>query len=106
MVLNLLNNAFDATLEGSNPQPRIKLELVDAGECVNVRVTNTGRTIPQEVREFMFKPFFTTKPAGKGTGLGLSIVSHILSTHGGSVYLDTGAQETCFVAAFPKRQKR
>jgi len=49
-----------------------------------------GIGIPPEVREKMFNPFFTTKPAGEGTGLGLSI-SHdiIVKQHSGSIEVDT-----------------
>jgi two-component system NtrC family sensor kinase len=50
----------------------------------------SGTGIPPEVKEKLFNPFFTTKPAGEGTGLGLSI-SHdiIVQQHGGSIELDT-----------------
>ena len=46
--------------------------------------------IPPEVREKMFNPFFTTKPAGEGTGLGLSITHDIIvKQHSGSIEVDT-----------------
>jgi two-component system NtrC family sensor kinase len=57
---------------------------------VEVRIRDNGTGIPPEVKEQMFNPFFTTKPAGEGTGLGLSI-SHdiIVKQHGGSIEVDT-----------------
>ena len=60
------------------------------GDSVEIRIRDNGTGIPPEVKEKMFNPFFTTKPAGDGTGLGLSI-SHdiIVKQHGGSIEVDT-----------------
>ncbi|MGB9401151.1 MAG: ATP-binding protein, partial [Pseudolabrys sp.] len=60
------------------------------GDSVEIRIRDNGSGIPPDVRERMFNPFFTTKPAGEGTGLGLSI-SHdiIVKQHGGSIDVDT-----------------
>ena len=57
---------------------------------VEIRIRDNGTGIPPEVKERIFNPFFTTKPAGEGTGLGLSI-SHdiIVKQHGGSIEVDT-----------------
>ena len=66
------------------PRPR------SLGDRVEIRIRDNGTGIPPEVKEKMFNPFFTTKPAGEGTGLGLSI-SHdiIVKQHGGSIEVDT-----------------
>ena len=60
------------------------------GDSVEIRIRDNGTGIPAEVKEKLFNPFFTTKPAGEGTGLGLSI-SHdiIVKQHGGSIEVDT-----------------
>ena len=60
------------------------------GDRVEIRIRDNGTGIPPEVKEKLFNPFFTTKPAGEGTGLGLSI-SHdiIVKQHGGSIEVDT-----------------
>ena len=60
------------------------------GDAVEVRIRDNGTGIPAEVKEKMFNPFFTTKPAGEGTGLGLSM-SHdiIVKQHGGTIDVET-----------------
>ena len=60
------------------------------GHSVEIRIRDNGTGIPAEVKEKMFNPFFTTKPAGEGTGLGLSM-SHdiIVKQHGGSIDVAT-----------------
>jgi signal transduction histidine kinase len=60
------------------------------GKKVEIRIRDNGVGIPPEVREKMFNPFFTTKPAGEGTGLGLSITHDIIvKQHSGSIEVDT-----------------
>jgi two-component system NtrC family sensor kinase len=60
------------------------------GDKVEIRIRDNGTGIPEEVKEKIFNPFFTTKPAGEGTGLGLSM-SHdiIVKQHGGRIEVDT-----------------
>jgi signal transduction histidine kinase len=60
------------------------------GDRVEIRIRDSGPGVPPEVREKMFNPFFTTKPAGEGTGLGLSITHDIIAKqHSGSIEVDT-----------------
>ena len=64
--------------------------LSSLGDRVEIRVRDNGTGIPPEVKEKMFNPFFTTKPAGEGTGLGLSICHDIIvKQHGGAIEVDT-----------------
>ena len=60
------------------------------GNHVEIRIRDNGTGIPSEVKEKIFNPFFTTKPAGEGTGLGLSM-SHdiVVKQHGGRIDVDT-----------------
>ncbi|MFZ1198250.1 MAG: ATP-binding protein [Pseudolabrys sp.] len=60
------------------------------GDKVEISIRDNGTGIPPQVKDKIFNPFFTTKPAGEGTGLGLSI-SHdiIVKQHGGSIEIDT-----------------
>jgi two-component system, NtrC family, sensor kinase len=60
------------------------------GDDVEITIRDNGIGIPPEVKEKMFNPFFTTKPAGEGTGLGLSITHDIIvKQHSGSIEVDT-----------------
>src|SRR6516225_3021720 len=62
----------------------------DLDNKVEIRIRDNGVGIPPEVKEKMFNPFFTTKPAGEGTGLGLSITHDIIvKQHSGSIEVDT-----------------
>jgi signal transduction histidine kinase len=75
------------------------------GDSVEIRIRDNGAGIPPEVKERMFNPFNTTKPAGEGTGLGLSI-SHdiIVKQHGGSIEVDTQPGEfTEFTIVLPRK---
>ena len=76
----------------------------DRGEHVEIRIRDNGTGIPPHVKEKMFNPFFTTKPAGEGTGLGLSM-SHdiIVKQHGGTIEVVTEpGQFTEFTVILPR----
>jgi Histidine kinase-, DNA gyrase B-, and HSP90-like ATPase len=95
-LLNLISNGFyaatkrKAEINGGNYEPTLAATTKNLGDSVEIRIRDNGTGIPPEVKEKMFNPFFTTKPAGEGTGLGLSI-SHdiIVKQHGGSIEVDT-----------------
>ncbi|WP_442895641.1 GAF domain-containing protein [Bradyrhizobium sp. AZCC 1719] len=96
VLLNLVSNGFYAVTkrrkESGEPgfEPTLRAGTKDLGDAVEIRIRDNGTGIPPEVREKMFNPFFTTKPAGEGTGLGLSM-SHdiIVKQHGGTIDVDT-----------------
>jgi len=96
VLLNLISNGFyAATKRKAQPnadgfEPILAAATKNLGDRVEIRIRDNGTGIPPEVKEKMFNPFFTTKPAGEGTGLGLSI-SHdiIVKQHGGSIEVDT-----------------
>ena len=75
---------------GGGYEPTLSASTKSLGDSVAITVRDNGTGIAPEVRERLFSPFFTTKPAGEGTGLGLSI-SHdiIVKQHGGSIEVDT-----------------
>ena len=95
-LLNLILNGFYAATKrkaetnGGDYEPTLTASTKNLGDRVEIRIRDNGTGIPPDVKEKIFNPFFTTKPAGEGTGLGLSI-SHdiIVKQHGGSIEVDT-----------------
>jgi two-component system NtrC family sensor kinase len=95
-LLNLISNGFYAAIQrkaetnGGECAPTLAASTKSLGDRVEIRIRDNGTGIPPEVKEKMFNPFFTTKPAGEGTGLGLSL-SHdiIVKQHGGAIEVDT-----------------
>jgi GAF domain-containing protein len=95
VLLNLVSNGFYAATRRSEETngdyaPILAAATKNLGDRVEITIRDNGTGILPEVKEKMFNPFFTTKPAGEGTGLGLSI-SHdiIVKQHGGSIEVDT-----------------
>ncbi|HUI15504.1 MAG TPA: GAF domain-containing protein [Xanthobacteraceae bacterium] len=96
VLLNLISNGFYAAhkrkdqADGGDFEPTLAAATKDLGDRVEIRIRDNGTGIPPEVKEKIFNPFFTTKPAGEGTGLGLSI-SHdiIVKQHAGTIGIDT-----------------
>ncbi|MEZ5646061.1 MAG: ATP-binding protein [Burkholderiaceae bacterium] len=85
VIMNLLQNAFDATSAQAPAQRLVQVDSgIEDGQAV-VRVHDSGPGIPPEHLSRIFDPFFTTKPVGKGTGLGLSISYGIVEQHGGQL---------------------
>ena len=96
VLLNLISNGFYAATKrraetnGGDYKPTLAAATKNLGDRVEISIRDNGTGIPPEVKEKMFNPFFTTKPAGEGTGLGLSI-SHdiVVKQHGGAIEADT-----------------
>jgi signal transduction histidine kinase len=94
-LLNFISNGFYAASKRSAEtnggyEPTLAATTKNLGDRVEIAIRDNGTGIPSDVKEKMFNPFFTTKPAGEGTGLGLSI-SHdiIVKQHGGSIEVET-----------------
>jgi signal transduction histidine kinase len=95
VFLNLISNGFYAATKRKQTgdetfEPTLSATTKSLGNSVEIRIRDNGTGIPLEVKEKMFNPFFTTKPAGEGTGLGLSM-SHdiVVKQHGGKIDVDT-----------------
>jgi signal transduction histidine kinase len=110
VFLNLIANGFYAASKRKETsddtfEPSLSAATKDLGRKVEIRIRDNGTGVSQDVRERMFNPFFTTKPAGEGTGLGLSM-SHdiVVKQHGGTIDVATepGAF-TEFIITLPRR---
>src|SRR6185437_9757450 len=91
VLLNLFNNAFYAVHQKKkqNPEgylPQVTLTTVNKSSFVEIVVKDNGTGIPDDIKEKIMQPFFTTKPTGQGTGLGLSLSYDIVvKAHNGKI---------------------
>jgi signal transduction histidine kinase/ligand-binding sensor domain-containing protein len=108
VLLNLINNAFYTVNERSKkgetgymPTVSITTQLT-ANSQLLIAVKDNGNGIPEEIKNKIFQPFFTTKPTGEGTGLGLSLAYDIVKAHGGEIKIETKENEgTTFIIQLP-----
>lgn len=86
VFMNIISNAADALFETDVKPKRIIIKTsVDDSKNICISIQDNGNGISAEIKEKIFNPFFTTKPAGKGTGLGLSISYQIVEKHRGRI---------------------
>jgi signal transduction histidine kinase len=110
VFLNLFGNGFyaanqrRATEADPNFRPTLKVRTRELGGAVEIAVRDNGTGVAPELRDRLFQPFFTTKPAGEGTGLGLSISYEIVTQgHGGTIAVDSRVGEfTEFAVRLPR----
>lgn len=100
VLLNLINNSYQAT--SSYPHPWIKIKMEELPNMYRIQITDCGEKISSTIRQKLFQPFFTTKDIGVGTGLGLSISRGIIEEHRGKLYYQDEAPNTTFVIELPK----
>jgi len=109
-LLNLISNGFYAASKRKSDardgsfEPVLSAVTRNLGRTVEIRIRDNGTGIPPEVKEKMFNPFFTTKPAGEGTGLGLSMTHDIIvKQHGGRIDVETSLGVfTEFIITLPR----
>lgn len=92
VFLNLLSNSIDAIQARKDAHESGKIEIITSHDEQNDEIKlifrDNGIGVPEDVRQKMYDPFFTTKSVGKGTGLGLSIVYQIIDLHQGSIHFE------------------
>ncbi len=123
VILNLLNNAFQAVQEKAKTaradyQPTVSIKTLSAHtepgipgnkqtqseipnptsqiqnpKSITIAIQDNGPGIPDAIKDKIFQPFFTTKPTGQGTGLGLSLSYDIVKAHGGEIFLQAPSDE-------------
>ena len=111
VFLNLIGNGFYAankrrrTMNDGTFRPALTVTTRDLGKAVEVTVRDNGFGIPDDIRDKLFQPFFTTKPPGEGTGLGLSISYEIVTKErGGTIRVASKAGAfTEFIVTLPRR---
>ncbi len=118
VILNLCNNAFDALRDSAtrdfkgamSDSPNSTFSLQPSTlilrtkrtiDSVIIDVEDNGPGIPDDIKDKILQPFFTTKKGTDGTGLGLSISNDILQSHGGSMSIDSVPGKTTFILTLP-----
>jgi signal transduction histidine kinase/ligand-binding sensor domain-containing protein len=102
VILNLCNNAFDAMGEnreqngGGASIPKLTVRTSRDAEKITIEIEDNGPGIPDDIKDKILQPFFTTKKGTQGTGLGLSITHDIIKAHGGSMDIHSKPGQTVF----------
>lgn len=110
VILNLIVNAADAIKEviGDKPHKKgsIRISTQPLEGWAEIRISDTGRGIPEQIQGKIFAPFFTTKPVGKGTGQGLALCAAVMANHGGAIEFVTRQEiGTTFIIRLPLETK-
>ena len=113
-ISNMMNNVLDAmqgvghkAQVGAERQPRniggvrdyepkLTVRTKSENRSVTIEIKDNGQGIPDEIKNKIMQPFFTTKKGTQGTGLGLSITNDIIKAHGGSLSVRSDNQSTLF----------
>ena len=95
---NLIFNA----LQAMDYSGKLSIEVKQNDNSVNVIISDTGKGIPDDIKDKIFEPFFTTKPLGEGIGLGLDIVKKIVDKHNGTIdFVSVPGKGTTFTVSLP-----
>lgn len=100
LLLNLLNNSFDAIL--SLEEKWVEISVKEKSNSVEISIMDSGHGIPENIAEMIFEPFFTTKDIGRGSGLGLPISYSLAKEHNGNLVLDRNTKNTRFILTLEK----
>jgi two-component system NtrC family sensor kinase len=104
IFMNIIKNAIQAMSNGGILSVKAKML---SPELLEVRFSDTGLGIPDEIQETIFEPFFTTKDIGQGVGLGLSISREIAESYDGSIDVESELSKgTTFVVSLPISESR
>ncbi|UKN02065.1 HAMP domain-containing histidine kinase [Paracrocinitomix mangrovi] len=94
---NLIHNAIQAM----NNEGQLTISIKKDGDMARVDIADSGKGIPEDIKNRIFEPFFTTKPAGEGSGLGLDIVKKIVEKHSGTITVESEPGKTVFTVKLP-----
>ncbi len=103
VLLNLIQNAIHSVSESDQPGGTVRVTVRSDGRArVCIAVEDDGPGIPDELRERIFEPFYTTRK--QGTGLGLSLARRIVEYHGGQLQVgrSSGLGGACFTVCLPR----
>lgn len=99
VLVNLLNNSFDAIL--TKNKKWVRVDVQEKNDDLEISVMDSGEGIPSQILEKLFMPFFSTKKVQYGTGLGLSISRSLMQRHQGKLEYDRQSPFTRFIVSLP-----
>jgi len=83
-------------------EPVVSVSTKKLNSKIEILVKDNGNSIPKNIVDKIFQPFFTTKPTGQGTGLGLSLSYDIIKAHGGEIKVESKEKEgSVFIIVLP-----
>ncbi|MCP3974411.1 MAG: GAF domain-containing protein [bacterium] len=102
-LLIIIVNAAQAVADTvDSDKGLIQITTTQVDDNIEIRISDSGSGIPQDISDRIFDPFFTTKEVGEGSGQGLAIArTCIVEQHGGQIFVDTAADQTTFVIRLP-----
>tara|TARA_Y100001935_G_scaffold250448_1_gene250604 strand:- start:3576 stop:4949 length:1374 start_codon:yes stop_codon:yes gene_type:complete len=100
VLLNLISNSIEAVLSADKKWIQVKVKSL--GPNWELRISDSGPGISDEIKEKLEDPFFTVQSLGSGTGIGLSLSKTLIEKHGGKFYYDDKEKQTTFVIVVPK----
>ena len=105
VVINLCNNAFDAMRATAEIRPpKLTIRTIPEPEKIIIEVEDNGPGIPEDIKDKILQPFFTTKKGTEGTGLGLSITHDIIKAHGGELKVESQEEaKTILIVLLPTK---
>jgi signal transduction histidine kinase len=107
VIVNLCNNGFDAMrgkLNSEEYTPKLTIRTHQTDTNIILEIEDNGPGIPEEIRDKIMQPFFTTKKGTEGTGLGLYITNDIVKAHGGDIKIVNGSEGALFIITLPKNR--
>lgn len=101
VIVNIIKNAIDAVIDQPYNKRWIEINASEEDRYTILKIKDSGKGIPSDIKEKILEPFFTTKEVGKGTGLGLSLSSQIMELHQGELSIEN-SKETTFILKISK----
>lgn len=100
VLVNLINNSRQAIIEEDDKWILVKTHITENQVCI--KVIDSGRGIPDVIKNKLFNERFTTKAGNEGTGLGLPLCKKIIEEHKGNIYIEENTKNTTFVIEIPR----
>jgi two-component system NtrC family sensor kinase len=100
VLINLINNAVEVLVDRSISSATITISSRQKGSSLQIRISDNGPGIPEEIKDDLFKPFITQNKEN-GTGLGLAIVQQIIDSHNGQISIEPSELGACFLITLP-----